>query len=224
MRANDAPGRANSKPLMAAAELIDALPLFPLRSVLFPGGLLALKVFEARYLDLVTDCLRLQQPFGVVCLLQGGEVRSGKSAAVRFESAGVMARLDEVDSEQPGVLHARCTGTRRFRLDGAATQQADGLWIGRAELLSDDITLPPSAEHLPTVQALASAIATLKAQGSEPFKLPHRLDDAGWVANRWCEILPISLGAKQKLMELDDPQVRLQLVHEYLRGKGVVGE
>ena len=203
-------------------ERIDALPLFPLRSVLFPGGLLALKVFEVRYLDLVADCLRHQQPFGVVCLLQGGEVRADKTAAVRFENAGVLARLDDVDSEQPGVLRVRCTGTRRFRLEGAATQQPDGLWVGCAELLADDESLPPSVERRATVQALANAIATLKAQGAEPFHLPHRLDDAGWVANRWCEILPISLGAKQKLMELDDPQLRLQLVHDYLRGKGVV--
>ena len=203
-------------------ERIAALPLFPLRSVLFPGGLLALKVFEARYLDLMAECLRHQQPFGVVCLLQGGEVRADKTAAVRFESTGVLARLDDVDSEQPGVLRVRCTGTRRFRLEGAANQQPDGLWVGRAELLPDDAALPPNAAHLPTVQALANAIATLKAQGAEPFHLPHRLDDAGWVANRWCEILPISLSAKQKLMALDDPQLRLQLVHDYLRGKGVV--
>jgi Lon protease-like protein len=207
---------------MDPATAVDPLPLFPLRSVLFPGGLLALKVFEARYLDLVADCLRRQQPFGVVCLLQGGEVRAGKEAAVRFERAGVLARLDSVDSEQPGLLHARCTGTQRFRLEGTATQQADGLWTGRAELLPDDPSAAPDAAHQATVQALANAIATLKAQGAEPFLLPHRLDDAGWVANRWCEILPISLGAKQKLMELDDPQVRLQLVHDYLRGKGVI--
>ena len=209
--------------MTAAAERIDALPLFPLQSVLFPGGQLALKIFEARYLDLVGDCLRRQQPFGVVCLLQGTEVRNGKGQAVRFESTGVLARLDEVDSEQPGLLHARCSGTRRFRLDGPATQQADGLWLGRAELLPEDAALAPQAQYLPTVQALANAIATLKAQGNQPFAPPHRLDDAGWVANRWCEILPIPLGAKQKLMELDDPQVRLQLVHEYLLGKGVVG-
>lgn len=207
---------------MSIAECIDALPLFPLQSVLFPGGQLALKIFEARYLDLVSDCLRREQPFGVVCLLQGAEVRSGKGPAVRFESTGVLARLDEVDSEQPGLLRARCSGTQRFRLDGPATQQADGLWLGRAELQPDDAAQLPQAQYLPTVQALANAIATLKAQGNEPFAPPHRLDDAGWVANRWCEILPIPLGAKQKLMELDDPQVRLQLVHEYLLGKGVI--
>jgi uncharacterized protein len=205
------------------AQALAALPLFPLRSVLFPGGLLALKVFEARYLDLVADCLRRQQPFGVVCLLQGDEVRGGKGASVRFENAGVLARLDDVDSEQPGVLRARCTGTQRFRLEGSARQQADGLWVGAASLLPSDPEQAPGADMQPTVQALANAIAKLKAQGTEPFNLPHRLDDAGWVANRWCEILPITLAAKQKLMELDDPHVRLQLVHDYLRGKGVVG-
>jgi uncharacterized protein len=221
MLRNEAAHHAMDTPLMVPTETIPELPLFPLGSVLFPGGLLPLKVFEARYLDLVSSCLRRQQPFGVVCLLQGGEVRAGKGA-VRFESAGVLARLDDLDSEQPGVLRARCTGTRRFRLDGAATQRADGLWVGSAELLPDDPPLAPSTELQPTVHALANAIATLKAQGAEPFNAPHRLDDAGWVANRWCEILPISLSAKQKLMELDDPQVRLQLVHEFLRGKGVV--
>ncbi len=208
---------------MGATDRIDALPLFPLRSVLFPGGLLALKVFEARYTDLVADCLRRQRPFGVVCLLQGAEVRAGSKGAVRFESAGVLARLDDVDSEQPGVLRARCTGTHRFRLDGAAAQQGDGLWVASATLLPDDEATVPPEPMQATVAALANAMATLKAQGAELFNEPHRLDDAGWVANRWCEILPISLPAKQKLMELDDALVRLQLVDEYLRGKGVVG-
>jgi len=199
----------------------DELPLFPLRSVLFPGGLLGLKVFEARYLDLVTDCLRRQRPFGVVCLLQGSDVRAGQHDA-RFESTGVLARLDDVDSEQAGLLRVRCTGTQRFRLLGTPRQQADGLWTTAFELLPDDAEQAPASEMLPTVKALASAIASLKAQGSAPFNEPYRLDDAGWVANRWCEILPIALGAKQKLMELPEPDIRLQLVHEYLRGKGVV--
>jgi Lon protease-like protein len=197
------------------------LPLFPLRSVLFPGGLLALKVFEARYLDLVADCLRTRSAFGVVCLLQGGEVRAAQDTA-RFEGTGVLARLDDVDSEQVGVLRARCTGTQRFRGVGTPRQQSDGLWTADAEALPDDESLAPAADMLPTVQALANAIATLKAQGTLPFNEPYRLDDAGWVANRWCEILPIPLGAKQKLMELDEPGLRLQLVHEYLRSKGVV--
>ena len=207
-----------------SVERVAALPLFPLQSVLFPGGQLALKIFETRYLDLVADCLRRQRPFGVVCLLQGGEVRgSTGAAAVRFEDTGTLARIDDVDGEQPGLLRVRCVGTRRFRLRGTPAQQTDGLWTADAELLDDDTAESPDAALQPTVQALSNAIATLKAQGSEPFLTPHRLGDAGWVANRWCEILPIPLGAKQKLMALEDPQMRLRLVHDYLRGKGVVG-
>ena len=203
------------------AQDLAALPLFPLRSVLFPGGMLSLKVFEARYLDLVADCLRRRHGFGVVCLLQGNEAGNGH-AAVSFESIGVLARLDEVDGERPGLLQVRCTGTQRFKLDGEAARQPDGLWVAAVSLLADDEPVLPAPALLPTVQALANAIATLKEQGALPFHEPFRLDDAGWVANRWCEILPIPTGAKQKLMELPDPQVRLQLVHEYLLGKGVV--
>lgn len=197
------------------------LPLFPLQSVLFPGGLLSLKVFEARYLDLVGRCLREQTPFGVVCLRQGGELRrSGET--VQFETLGVLARLDEVDAEQTGILRVRCTGTQRFSLTDPR-QQTDGLWQADATLLDDDDIVAPSEALLPTVKALANAIGTLRQQGSLPFIEPYRFDDAGWVANRWCEILPISLAAKQKLMELDEPQMRLQLVDEFLRSKGVVG-
>jgi Lon protease-like protein len=198
----------------------DPLPLFPLQAVLFPGGLLGLKVFEARYLDLVTRCLREQQPFGVVCLRQGGEV--GGRQEVQLEEIGTLARIDEVDSEQAGILRVRCTGTGRFRLREAPAQQADGLWTAPMEAIDDDPAELPAPAMLATVTALAQAIAKLKAQDNLPFLEPFRLDDAGWVANRWCEILPISLAAKQKLMALESPSLRLKIVDEYLRGKQVV--
>ncbi len=197
------------------------LPLFPLQTVLFPGGLLQLKVFEARYLDLVGACLRAQAPFGVICLAQGVEAGPNPKG-VRIESVGVLARIDDVDSEQQGILRVRCTGTQRFRLSDAPTQQADGLWVAPVETLADDDRQAPTPAHHPTVDALAQAAATLKEQGTLPFHEPLQLDDAGWVANRWCELLPISLAAKQKLMELDDPAIRLQLVDEFLRSKQVV--
>lgn len=196
------------------------LPLFPLQTVLFPGGLLSLKVFEARYLDLAATCLREQQPFGVVALLKGHEVRRGDDAVV-FESIGVLAEMLDVDSTQPGILQLRCRGTQRFRVDSAA-QQADGLWVAQAELLPGDEPAAPAEAMHETVRGLANAIASLKGKGVEPFEAPYRFDDAGWVANRWCEILPIPLAAKQKLMELPDGNVRLGLVDEFLRGKGVV--
>jgi uncharacterized protein len=196
-----------------------ALPLFPLQSVLFPGALLPLKVFEARYLDLIGRCLREGAPFGVVCLRQGSE--TGREG-VNFEAEGVLARIDDVDAEQAGILQVRCAGTQRFAIDGAPRQQRDGLWLADVTGQPDDAVVAPEAVLLPTVKALANAIAALRQQGSTPFIEPYRFDEAGWVANRWCEILPISLAAKQRLMVLPEPQLRLRLVDEYLRGKGVV--
>jgi len=198
----------------------EVLPLFPLQSVLFPGGLLSLKVFEARYLDLVSECMRTQQPFGVVCLRQGSDVKR-EGEQVRFEQAGVLADLVEVDGEQAGILRVRCIGRERFRWSDPQ-QEANGLWHAAIERLAEDPKVLPTEPLIATVRALANAIATLKQQGTKPFLEPYRLDDAGWVANRWCELLPVSLAAKQKLMELDDPLVRLQLVDEFLRSKGVV--
>ena len=196
------------------------LALFPLQSVLFPGALLQLKVFEARYLDLVGRCLREGTSFGVVCLRQGTEV--GRRDSVRFERDGVLAHIDQVDAEQAGILRVRCSGGQRFAIDGEPRRQGDGLWLADVELLADDDVLAPDAALLPSVKALATAIAALREQGSTPFSEPFRFDDAGWVANRWCEILPIPLAAKQRLMLLPEPQLRLKLVDEYLRGKGVV--
>lgn len=203
-----------------APPLPDPLPLFPLQTVLFPGALLGLKVFEARYLDLVSECLRTQQPFGVVCLRQGTE--AGRGAQVELEQVGVLARIDEVDAEQAGILRLRCLGGSRFRLRGPATQRASGLWQAPAERLPDDPPRLPGPAMLATVQALAEAIRKLQQQDKRPFAEPYRLDDAGWVANRWCELLPVSLAAKQKLMELDDPVIRLSLVDGFLRDKKVV--
>ena len=197
------------------------LPLFPLQSVLFPGAQLQLRVFETRYLDLVSRCLREQQPFGAICLRQGHEVRSADDEAVLLETTGVLARLEEVDAEQAGVLRVRCIGTQRFEID-EPLQQDDGLWTARAWLIDDDSVVAPPESMLATVRALANAIGALERKGGSPFVKPYRFDEAGWVANRWCELLPISLAAKQKLMALEDPQMRLRLVDEYLRGKGVV--
>ena len=200
------------------------LPLFPLQSVLFPGGLLSLKVFEARYLDLVITCLRENKPFGVVALRSGNEVRLPDQPAVSFESVGTLAELLSVDSDSPGILQVRCRGTSRFSVTGSE-QRSDGLWIARTEpIADDDVHLAPTPAQVASALGLKEAISAMKAQGMEPFLEPHQFDSAGWVANRWCEILPISQEAKFRLMELMDPIARLQLVDDYLRGKGVVGD
>ena len=198
------------------------LPLFPLRAVLFPDGLLGLKVFEARYLDMVGDCLRSGGRFGVVALAGGsGEGPPAEPPAWPMERCGVAAELLEVDSPQPGILQVRARGLERFTIESAQTLR-DGLWLGDVSWRAADesVELPPALQS--AAQALAVAIDSLDRQGSSPFLAPYRLDDAGWVANRWCEILPISLGAKYRLMALDDPLARLRLVDEYLRAQHVI--
>lgn len=197
------------------------LPLFPLQMVLFPGATLHLKVFEARYLDLMSDCLRTQQPFGVVCLLQGAEAGRGTQAA-QIENVGTLAHLQDLDAEQPGILRVRCTAGERFRLQGTATQRDNGLWVASVQAIAPDPLRQPGPAMLQTVSALGEAIRKLQAQDRVPFAPPYKLDDAGWVANRWCELLPVSMAAKQKLMALEDPVIRLSLVDGFLRDKKVV--
>ena len=114
----------------------------------------------------------------------------------------------------------RCRGGDRFRL-GATRKQADGLWVGTATTIAADPVVAPSTGHTDIVKSLVDAIAALAAEGAPPVLEPHRFDDAGWVANRWCEILPIPMPAKQKLMALPDPLLRLEVVDDILRRKPV---
>lgn len=193
-----------------------ALPLFPLNTVLFPDGLLTLKIFEARYLDMVSACLRGNTPFGVVSLTRGHEVRQPGQQAEQFEAVGCLAEVLECDSPTANILHLRCRGTRRFRRDGTPHQAGDGLWLSDIVLLADEPVVTPTPEQATTVAALSRAIDALSAQGNTPFLPPARLDDAAWVANRWCELLPIPPAARQSLMELDDPLARLELVRRFL--------
>lgn len=202
-------------------QLPSPLSLFPLQTVLFPGGLLHLKVFEARYLDMSSRCMRTGEPFGVVCMSRGSEA-GANTQGVRIESVGVLARIDDVDAEQAGILKLRCSGLERFRLQQAPVQQGDGLWVGQAELLPGDEQRLPAAAMQEAVEALQEAARSLKEQGMAVIAEPLRLDDAGWVANRWCELLPLPMPAKQRLMELEDPSMRLQLVDEYLRSRQVL--
>jgi Lon protease-like protein len=200
---------------------IAALPLFPLQMVLFPGAQLRLKVFEARYLDLMSRCLRSGQPFAVVCIRQGSEVQQPDSPATQFETLGVLAHLVDVDAQQAGILRVQCRASRRVQL-AHPVQHDDGLWLADATPLADDPVLPVPDALAPCALALGKAIAALTAQGQQPFEPPYSLNQAGWVANRWCELLPIPLAAKQRLMALNDPIARLQLVSDFLRSKQVI--
>lgn len=208
-----------------------SLPLFPLNTVLFPGGVLPLRIFEVRYLDLITRCQREGAPFGVVCLTQGSEVRQLRRQAESaqamsddfeqqaFASVGTMAHIMEVESPQPGLMMIRCTGGRRFRLT-RREQLKHGLWVGDAQWLPDDlpVPVPPDLEHvkLALERLVQNMQATMSQMDALPLQPPYRWDDCGWLANRWCEILPVSPQLKQQFMQLESPLVRLELVADLL--------
>ena len=177
--------------------MADALPLFPLQAVLFPGGLLELKVFEARYLDLISRCLREQRPFGVVAPAAAAARRARPASGRRFDEVGTLAELIDVDSAQAGILQVRCRGAQRFRL-GARPAAPTASGCAEATTLIDDERRSPrrgACRH--GARPGRRDRGARRRRAREPFLEPHRFDDAGWVANRWCEILPIPLAAKQ---------------------------
>ena len=193
----------------------EELPLFPLRTVLYPDGLLELKIFETRYLDMMSSCMRTRRPFGVVALRTGTEAKVS-DAPVSLHDAGTLVELLEVDSAQVGILRVRARGTHRFVLEAPA-QRPGGLWVGKATERPDDPVVAPGPAHARIVKSLADAVAAMANEHARPFLEPYRFDDAGWVANRWCEMLPLALEAKQRLLLLDDPLGRLEIVDLFMR-------
>jgi hypothetical protein len=197
------------------------LPLFPLQTVLFPGGVLPLKVFEARYIDMVRDCMKREAPFGVVLIKTGHEV----GVAAEPEAVGCLAHITGWDMEQPGVLLLKTRGGERFRII-ETRKQADERLEARIEMIAADApTQTVSDAHVICATALKKIIETIDARGRaeqgdefvSPFAPPLQFDQSGWIANRWCEILPIPLKARQKLLELEDADSRLAIIHQYLQ-------
>lgn len=194
------------------------IPLFPLGTVLFPQGLLPLRVFEVRYLDMIGKCSKSGAPFGVVSLNKGSEVRRPEGVE-EFSAAGTLATVDSMQSVRPGLLLVRCIGGQRFR-SVRSERLANGLWMAEVEPIADDGSVPVPPDLQGISDALGRLIEALRQRGkteqSLPFAAPLRLDDCGWVANRWCELLPLALAARQRLMELDNPLLRLELVGDFL--------
>ena len=196
------------------------LPLFPLHAVLFPNGILPLKIFEARYIDMVSSCMKQAQPFGVVLIREGQEV-----GAATPEAIGCLAHIVQWDMHGDGLLTLRTEGGRRFRI---LEQRLSGqLLEARIELLPAELPRAIPDRHQTCADTLQRVVDEIESKGRaadpnrdsycSPFARPLQLTDAGWVANRWCEILPIPLKARQKLLELDDAASRLAIVDQYLR-------
>lgn len=200
------------------------IPLFPLNTILFPDGQLALQVFEVRYLDMIRRCIAAGEEFGVVPLAQGDEVRKpGQQEALA--SVGTLARVVEWTAPLPGLMQITCLGTQRFRIE-SAEQLPHGLWMADIVRLPDDLTIPVPSEQQDVANALGALIRTLQQRGVGPAQMPmhppYRLDDSGWVANRWCELLQLELSQKELLLAQQNPVLRLELVQDALTENGLL--
>lgn len=186
--------------------------IFPLNAVLFPGGVLPLKIFEQRYLEMTKDCIREDRPFGVCLIKEGREV--GTPAVP--QDIGCLARIAQWDMPQFGVFHLRVEGTRRFRILESRVEK-NGLISAAIE------TLPAESEVQPE-QTLCSDVlkAIIEKVGAEHFPAPQRFDDAAWIGYRLSEVLPLSLETKQSLLRMSDPQARLAELGKILTQQGGV--
>jgi uncharacterized protein len=217
---------------MSDALTLFSLPLFPLGTVLYPGGLLPLRIFEVRYLDMIGKCHKNGAPFGVVSLTQGSEVRKADPnaptgdgfAREEFNAVGTLASIHAFSVPQPGLMSIQCQGEQRFRISNREKLK-HGLWIADVTRLDDDLPVKVPSDLQASANALAKLIKTLQQrEASEerlPLAPPFQLDDCGWVANRWCELLPLPNELKQRLMELENPLLRLELVSDILERSGI---
>ena len=196
---------------------MDRIPLFPLSHGVFPDGVLHLQIFEVRYLDLIRRCHREHTPFGVAWLAQGNEV-AVPGQVPRLHPVGTLAHIETLETLQAALLRVRCVGGKRFTL-GAMEAGPYGVWYSEVDYLSDDLPTPLPPQLQPLANRLGRGIAQAQTDGrlgELPLQAPYRLDECGWVANRWAELLPLSAEEKMALLALPDPQARLVQVAQVL--------
>ena len=192
----------------------EEVALFPLHTVLFPGGRLPLRIFEQRYMEMAKACLRDNAPFGVCLIHQGKEV--GEPAVP--VSVGCLARIAEWDMPQLGVLQVTARGESRFRILHQRVQ-ADGLVRASIQLLpeGDDAPLPDAAARY------AKLLERVIEQHPALLERPHRLDSSAWVSARLAELLPLPLEAKQALLETENGRARLEKLDALVSTQSIPG-
>ena len=183
------------------------VPLFPLRTVLYPGGPLPLRIFEPRYLDMISRCMKEDEPFGVLLIRDGSETGDASTYEI-----GTLARIIDWYQGSDGLLGITAIGDQRFRLLSSARQD-DGLNVGEIELLPGHVASELPEEYKPLAGILSGVLDDL-GRLYEP--LEKKYDDACWVCYRFAEILPITPEQKQTCLEAEDPVSRLELMREAL--------
>lgn len=191
------------------------LPLFPLHTVLFPGGPLKLRVFEARYVDMVGRCMRENTPFAVALIVEGKEVGPAKTVAI-----GTTARIEDFERLRDGLLGISARGERRFHIRSVDTQ-SDGLNLAQVDFLPDEkrVAVPADLEPMSAiVRALYPEVRMLYGDA-----VPQ-LDDASWLSARLAELLPLDLSMRQACLEMDDPVERLRYLATLTAASGLPDE
>jgi Lon protease-like protein len=186
------------------------IPLFPLNTVLFPGGPLPLRIFEPRYVDMVRYCMRERAPFGVVLIRAGVEAGGAVSSTA---DVGTTARIVDFFQMPDGLLGIKCLGERKFRVSSRRTQN-DGLNLGTVEWMAAERAADLPSEYAHLGQLLRKVLPEL---GDIYQAVPKHFDDAGWVSARLAEILPINLADKQLCLEMEDPIQRLARLSSFIR-------
>jgi Lon protease-like protein len=195
-----------------------ALPLFPLKTVLFPGGVLPLKVFEQRYVTMTKSCIKDESSFGVCLLTRGHEVSSASAGKVSFAPVGTRARILAWDMPQLGIFHIRAEGLGRFQVRSHEMAD-DGLVVGQVT----DIAPEPALALGNQFQPLAKLLEILMERvGKENFPAEISLGDASWVGYRLAEVLPLPLTIKQSMLEINEAELRLTMLAQFLKKQGLL--
>lgn len=169
-----------------------------------------------RYLDMMNKVIQADAPFGVVALKRGVEVQIPQAQEL-FADVGTIATVIQHESPQPGLKLVHCVGAQRYRIL-RRERLKHGLWIADVEHIEPDIEIAPPDELASCVVALRHVMARLSSENSDANLdiEDNRWDSCSWIANRWCEILPIPLSLKQRMLELDNPIIRLELISDIL--------
>jgi Lon protease-like protein len=195
------------------------IPLFPLRTVLFPGGVLPLKIFEQRYVDMAKACLAEAEPFGVCMILRGDEVaRDRSSAPPEFAQLGTLARIGDWEMPQLGILHVSTVGGERFKVERHSVEPS-GLVVGEVA----PIPAEPKVALDDAQQPIARLLELIAARvGPRNFPVQTDYADASWISYRLAELLPLPLHIKQSMLEINDARIRLAVIAKFLAEQGVL--
>lgn len=197
------------------------IPLFPLQSVLFPGGRLPMRIFEQRYMDMAKVCLKESASFGICLIARGEEVARAGGKAAEPHAVGTLAHIADWDMQQLGVLNIIAQGGERFRLLRHWTEES-GLLRGEVEMMTAPTVLPVPGAYARLVPLLRAIVGEMAAGAPNAPAMPHRFFDAGWLGMRYAEVLPIPVAAKQKLLEIEDSIDRLEIIYRFLESKDLL--